>query len=67
MAEETLRRGKNDLFNIGEELKDVIKEENNRKEELEYNNTEIENQQKKLVHLNTLIDDLQREEKDIQV
>ena len=58
MAEETLRRGKNDLFNIGEELKDVIKEEQNRKEELDYNNTEINNQQKKLGLLNSQIDDL---------
>ena len=44
VADETLRRGKNDLFNIQEELKDVIKEEENKKDELDYNNAEIENQ-----------------------
>ena len=53
VADETLRRAKNDLFNIEEELKDVIKEKENKKQELDYNNAEIEGQQKKLVFLNS--------------
>ena len=66
VADETLRKAKNDLFNMQEELKDVIKDENARKDELDYNNKEVESQQTKLNHLNNEIDELSLEQKEIQ-
>ena len=38
MAEETLRKAKNDLFNAEHELEEVKREEEKRQEELTYNN-----------------------------
>ena len=42
IAEEALRKGKNDLFNMEHELGEVKREEEKRQEELTYNNQEIE-------------------------
>ena len=44
IAEENLRKGKNEMFNGEQELKDVRKEEEKRQGELTYNNQEIERQ-----------------------
>ena len=38
IAEENLRKAKNDLFNAEQELTDCKREKEKRKEELEYNN-----------------------------
>ena len=38
IADENLRKSKNDLFNSEQELKDAAKEEDARQEELTYNN-----------------------------
>jgi len=58
IAEENLRKAKNDLFNAEQELADTTKEEEKRQEELTYNNQEIERQQIKLNQLNNEIEDL---------
>lgn len=66
IAEENLRKAKNDLFNAEQEVAELKREEGKRSEELTYNNEEIERQQVKLNKLNDDIETLQLEEKQIQ-
>ena len=48
VAEENLRKAKNDLFNAEQEIEKLKLEEDKQQETLTHNNTEIERQQMKL-------------------